>query len=313
MTADSPVVLVVGAASRDVVADDSRGWRLGGAVLFASLALARLGFEVRALVGADRQAAGATELDLLRQAGVAIALADLASGPVFDNVRHILFSTSDRIPITGLPRGWATGFDGLLLAPVADELGDEWASVAVGRPPPLVALGWQGLIRVLEPGGLVRPRPPLSSRLARSAHLVVLSEADVAGTTRPQDLHGLLRADAVLAWTEGANGGLLLRAEEPGGPPSARRYPAIPCDAVVDPTGAGDVFLAGMVAGRLQPALGDPVTLAAAAASLTVEGPGLLGVPDLAAVRARMTRAPSLASRRPNAVSSRERGRPSQA
>lgn len=46
MSARSPVVLVVGAASRDVVDDDPRGWRLGGAVTFTSLALARLGLEV---------------------------------------------------------------------------------------------------------------------------------------------------------------------------------------------------------------------------------------------------------------------------
>lgn len=312
MTSDRPLVLVVGAASRDVVGDDPRGWRPGGAVLFASLTLARLGLEVRALVGADEEAAAATELDLLREAGVAVALADLASGPVFDNVRHILFSTSDRIPVTALPRRWASGFDALLLAPVADELGDEWASVAAVRPPSLVALGWQGLIRALRPGALVRPRPPRSSVLVRSAHLVCASEVDVADGTRPEDLHALLRADAVLAWTEGANGGLLLSPGEGGGSPARRRYPAIPSDAVVDPTGAGDVFLAGMVAGRLVPSLGDPVTLAAAAASLAVEGPGLLGVADLEAVWARMTRAPSRASRRPSAVSTRASGRPSQ-
>ncbi len=104
MTTESPVILVVGAASRDVVDDDPRGWRLGGAVTYASLALARLGLEVRALVGADSEAAAAEELDVLRSAGVTLAFADLESGPVFDNVRHLLLSTSDRIPLTAIPR-----------------------------------------------------------------------------------------------------------------------------------------------------------------------------------------------------------------
>ena len=69
-----PTVLVVGAASRDVTAEDPRGWRLGGAVTYGALTLGRLGFRVRALVGVDREAASARELDLLRAAGVVITL-----------------------------------------------------------------------------------------------------------------------------------------------------------------------------------------------------------------------------------------------
>lgn len=316
MTADRPVALVVGAASRDVTTADPRGWRLGGAVTYASLALARLGLGVRALVGVDREAAGAEELELLRSTGAALALAELDSGPVFDNVRHLLLSTSARIPTTALPRAWTSGFDALLFAPVADEVDDEWASLATGHPGPIVALGWQGLLRLLEPNALVRPRQPQPSPVVRAAHLVVLSEADVAGGVRPEDLHELLRADATLVWTEGATGGLVLRAHEPGGSPAPRRYPAIPSDAVVDETGAGDVFLAALLATRLQPSLAAGLadtTFAAAAASLSLEGPGLAGVPDLAAVLRRATRDPSRASRRPIAASSDGTGRPSQA
>jgi len=310
-------VLVVGAASRDVVDDDPRGWRLGGAVTYASLALARFGLEVRALVGADEAAAGAAELELLRTAGVNVVIAPLASGPVFDNIRHVLHAASDRLPLTALPRAWTAGFQGLLLTTVAAELGDEWAAMAGGEPAPIVGLGWQGLLRHLAVGELVGPAPPVGASLARAADLVVVSREDVAPGTRPEALLHLLDPAATLAWTEGADGGLLLRSDERGRRPAAERYPAIPSDTVVDPTGAGDVFLAGMLAtslvAGLAPRAAGPTTFAAAAASLTVEGAGLTGVPDLAAVRARMTRAPSLASRRPSAVSSRESGRPSQA
>jgi sugar/nucleoside kinase (ribokinase family) len=293
---DRPIVLVVGAASRDVVEDDPRGWRLGGAVTYASLALARLGLEVRALVGADREAAAAAELEVLRVAGVSVTIAQLDSGPVFDNLRHILFATSDRVPLTALPRGWTTGFDALLLVPVADEVGDEWAGLRAGAPGAIVGLGWQGLLRVLSRDAVIEPRAPVASPVVASAHLVVVSETDVATGVTPKTMHGLLRTDATLVWTEGAGGGRILEADEAGALVE-RRYPAIPPDRLVDPTGAGDVFLAAMLAGRLQPSFGDPVTLAAAAASLTVEGPGLAGVPDLPAVRRRMTRPPSLASR----------------
>jgi sugar/nucleoside kinase (ribokinase family) len=296
LSTESPVVLVVGSASRDVVDDDPRGWRPGGAVTYTSLALARLGLQVRALVGADREASGARELELLRAAGVRLAIAELASGPVFDNLRHLLLETADRIPLTSLPRNWTSGFDALLVAPVADEVGPEWVTVSEGSPSPVVGLGWQGLLRVLERGEVIRPRAPAASPLLSAAALVVVSEADVEGDVSAEAMHELLRPDATLVWTEAAAGGRLL-ARDPGSTVVARRYPAIPSDRIVDVTGAGDVFLAGMLAGCLQPTLGDPVTVAAAAASLTVEGPGLEGVPDLAAVRRRMTRPPSLASR----------------
>ena len=296
MSTESPVVQVVGAASRDVVDDDPRGWRLGGAVTYASLALARLGLDVRALVGADVEAAAARELDLLRSAGVTLTVTELESGPVFDNVRHVLLSTSDRLPLTALPRRWTSGFDALLIAPVADEVGPEWAGMTVGAPDALVGLGWQGLLRVLERNQVIVPRAPVASPLLAAAHLVVVSEADVAADVAPAAMHALLRPAATLVWTEGAGGGQVLTTGKAGAA-GLRRYPAIPSDRIVDATGAGDVFLAGMLAARLQPSLGDPLTVAAAAASLTVEGPGLDGVPDLAAVRRRMTRPPSLASR----------------
>jgi hypothetical protein len=307
-----PTILVVGAASRDLVHDDPRGWRLGGAVCFASLALARLGFDVRALIGADDAAEGAAELDVLREAGVAIAFAPLAFGPVFDNVRHILHSTSDHVPLTALPRRWTSGFDGLLLVPVAAEISDEWAAMPTGEPAPLVGLGWQGLLRHLVAGELVRPRPPLPSPVPAIADVAVVSRDDVAPGTTAEDLLALLRPGATLVWTEGSDGGQVIT-RRTGGAAVATRYDAIPSDGTIDPTGAGDVFLASVLAATLDPTLGEPLHVAAAAASLTVEGPGLAGVPDLAAVRRRMTRPPSRASRLPSASSSRARGRPSQA
>ena len=69
----------------------------------------------------------------------------------------------------------------------------------------------------------------------------------------------------------------------------------MPAVADVDPTGAGDVFLAVLQATILRPDLPGrrsiggvaDLAFAAAAASLVVEGPGTAGVPTLAAVRSR--------------------------
>ncbi len=45
---------------------------------------------------------------------------------------HLLLSTSDRVPLPALPRRWTSGFDALLAAPVADEVGPEWAGMTAG-------------------------------------------------------------------------------------------------------------------------------------------------------------------------------------
>lgn len=315
MTIESPLVLVVGAASRDIVSDDPRGWRLGGAVAYGSLTLARLGLRVRALIGVDEAASCAIELDHLRAAGVELHLVRLAFGPVFENLeapggrRQRCLSAADPVPVASLPTYWAEDVDALVLAPVADELGEAWASVQA----PVVALGWQGLLRDLQAGAFVVRRAPTRGTLLDAASLVGASRDDFAPGTSAASLARLLRPGATLALTAGDAGGQVLHAHADGNHAPARRYPAIPPSSTVDPTGAGDVFLAALLAARLRPSLGNATRFAAAAASLAVEAPGLAGVPDLAAVRARMTRTPSRTSRRPRAVSSLGRGRPSQA
>ena len=84
----------------------------------------------------------------------------------------------------------------------------------------------------------------------------------------------------------------------PDGPGHPRHYPPVRSRNPIDPTGAGDVFLAALAAARIEPRLvagrvdaGFDLLLAAAAASLVLEGRGLLGVPDRAAVTERMAAA----------------------
>ena len=70
-----------------------------------------------------------------------------------------------------------------------------------------------------------------------------------------------------------------------------RRYHAIPAESVVDATGAGDVFAAALTAAWLlagQLATAATLRFAAAAASCSVEGAGLAGVPTRAQVAERL-------------------------
>lgn len=292
-----PSVVVVGAASRDLAPDDLRGWRLGGGVTYAALTTARLGLQTAALIGVDRDAAEAAELSLLRDAGVNVRLVPLAHGPVFDNVettdgrRQFAFDRSDPVSVDALPAAWRRA-SAWILAPVAGELSEEWADALPSEA--IIALGWQGLLRDLAAGAPVRQMRPGPSRLLARADIVGLSRDDVDPSIGLDELSRLLRPGATLVLTQGDRGGIVLEAGDRAR--NLRRYRAVPSVQPVDPTGAGDAFLAGLLAARTQPKLvggrigqGFDLLLAAAVASLVAEGPGLGGVPDRSAIRRRMS------------------------
>jgi len=299
----APVVVVVGAASRDIADDDPRGWRLGGGVSYSALTTARLGLPTGAIVGVDEAASTATELDLLRDAGVEVHLVELEHGPVFVNIERpegrlqLCRSHSDPLPVGAVPPAWRPA-PGWILAPVAAELPPDWAELPADDA--FVAVGWQGLLRELEAGEPVRHVAPRPDPIIRRADLVGLSRDDVDRDVPLADLYGLLRRGASLAVTQGDRGGLVAHGAH-GDRDAAlelRHYPAVPSHELVDPTGAGDVFLAALAAARIEPRLvggrigqGFDLLLAAAAASLVLEGPGMFGVPLRDAVRERMAEA----------------------
>jgi sugar/nucleoside kinase (ribokinase family) len=294
-------VVHVGSACRDLTEDDPRGWRLGGGASYSALTTARLGLRTAAVVGVDAITASATELDMLRAAGVELHLVELDEGPTFRNRetptgRVQSWPTRGRpLPVPDLPPRWLAA-RAWSLVPVASELRDAWVSIVPDGS--IVSLAWQGLLREQGPDQLTRRRAPERSALLDAADLVGVSRHDVAPGTPLDAMTGLLRPGTRLALTDGHDGGRLLRIL-PDGRTSAETWPAVPPDDVVDPTGAGDVFLAALLAAMVRPdvtarATGGPPTahlaFAAATASLVVEAVGLHGVPDLAAVLRRLGR-----------------------
>jgi len=298
--ASGPTVVAVGAAARDLVDDDPRGWRLGGGVSYSALTTARLGLPTGAIVGVDETASTASELDMLREAGVEVHLVRLDHGPVFENIERpegrlqLCGGASDSVPADVVPPAWRNA-PGWILAPVAGELPAGWADAP--RSEAFVAVGWQGLLRELVAGEAVRHVAPGPDPIIRRADLVGLSRDDVDRDMALADLYALLRRGASLAVTQGDRGGLVAHGAH-GDRDAAlelRHYPAVPSHATVDPTGAGDVFLAALAAARIEPRLvggrlsqGFDLLLAAAAASLVLEGSGLEGVPTRDDVRIRM-------------------------
>lgn len=296
-----PRVVVVGSAARDHAPDDPRGWRLGGGVSYSALTTAGLGIPTGALVGVDEEASTAVELDLLRDAGVDVRLVLLEHGPVFDNIEtpsgrvQFCYDRSDPVPFSALPAEWRE-VGAWIFGPVAAEIPEEWAAAVPEDA--LVAVGWQGLLRELRPGERVLHHPPGPSPIVGRADYVGVSRDDFDENLPLSALTGPMKPGATLCLTQGARGGLAMVAG-PEGPSLLRRWPPIPTDGIVDPTGAGDVFLAGLLAAHAEPRLiagrfaqGYDLLLAAAASSLVLEGPGLLGVPRREAVRRRIARAP---------------------
>ncbi|MGZ6266006.1 MAG: PfkB family carbohydrate kinase, partial [Candidatus Limnocylindrales bacterium] len=287
MSVETPDLVVVGAASRDLTDRDKRGWRLGGSATYCSLAAARLGLRVACLVGVDALAADADELELLRLAGVRLRPVALEHGPVFENIeedghRHQRWrSQSDAIPVAALPDEWRLA-GGWLLVPVAGELPDDWAA-AVPRDA-RVGLGWQGLLRDFGADGWMERKAPAASPLARRAGLACASVDDLPSGFDVGELRRLA-STATIVVTAGAHGGLVLQGA------GLNRYAALAAGGVEDPTGAGDVFMAAlMVAWLTSGELATPRSLlfAAAAGSLVVEGVGLAGVATREAVESRM-------------------------
>lgn len=298
--ARGPEVIVLGAACRDVAPEDPRGWRLGGGVSYAALATARLGVRTAAVIGLDAEAATATELEMLADAGVDLLRVPLPTGTIFHNLEtpagrvQTCVQLGVPIPVVPLPDSWRAA-PAWMVVPVSGETRDDWAgAIPAGA---FVTIGWQGLLRDLRTGQRTRRRPPSPSTLLQRADLVGLSHFDVDPETPLDDLAAVLSPGTWLVVTQGAHGGMLTAVEN-GGTGEILHYPPTETHHEVDPVGAGDVFLAALVAtvvrhrGGATRSRRGPLDLAfaAAAGSLAVEDFGVAGAPDRLAVLARMAR-----------------------
>jgi sugar/nucleoside kinase (ribokinase family) len=292
-------VVHVGSATRDIAESDPRGWRLGGGVTYAALTTARLGLRTGAIIGVDGEAAAAHELDRLRRHGVDLILVPLDEGPVFHNLEtpngrvQTCVAVGRPMPPMPVPESWS-GATAWSFTPIAGELDHGWVEAA--SPEAIVAVGWQGLLRTLRAGQRVERHPPRHGPLLERTDLVGVSHHDVDPATTVADLAAYLRPGARLLVTQGADGGLLVDVGRPDRP--TLRYLPTKADDEIDATGAGDTFLAALLAATVRPSLMGPtrrrrgadLRFAAAAGSLAVEDVGLAGVPDLPAVRARAIR-----------------------
>jgi sugar/nucleoside kinase (ribokinase family) len=282
-----PHLVVAGSATRDLDPSDARGWRLGGAAVYAALTAARIGLEVSAFLGVDALTQEAAELALLRGAGASVHLQRTWASPVCENIerpdgrRQRLVARGARLHPP--PDVESLAPDAWLFAPVGDELGDEWAEVP--RQDTLLALGLQGWLRHVAEDGTVTPSKDLPVAFRGRADIASLSVEDIIGDAALEAPRALAKPGGIVLLTMGARGGMA----SDGGRLIA--WPALDPAVATDETGAGDVFLGAYVAGRLMLGPSRPravLWLAAAAASCSLEAGGLASVPTAAAVRRRL-------------------------
>ena len=226
----APDVVVVGSATRDLSDEDPRGWMLGGGVTFGALALARLGLRTGVVLGLDREAATARELDLIRGAGAEIVEVPLANGPIFTNVETLAGriqtcgSLSDPVPVEALPAGWEAS-PAFVFAPIASEIPDDWVDVPSAAA--CVAFAWQGILRNLAPGERVTPKAPGPSPFLERADILAFSRHDVPSELSLGDIGAWVGDECDVLLTAGLVGGVLLRMRG-GRITNARAYPSVP-------------------------------------------------------------------------------------
>ncbi len=269
--------LAIGHTARDEFADGR--WRLGGSALYGAATVAKLGADVTLVTRAGPKERDALAT-LCQELGVTLRLlpGDVTTtfGFTYDAAgRRSLFLRAKAAPITRGEVGRSVGSArAVLLASIAGELDDSLFAPWSGAKRVLAA---QGMLRSFGADGLVSPSPWADyARLLPKVDAVVVSEEDHA-----EDRAWLPYTMVVV--TKAERGSDLHVA---GGTVEVAPF-AVP--AVIDQTGAGDAFAAGLALGLAEglPQV-EAARFASAAASFAVEGLGMSRLADRTRVLARM-------------------------
>jgi 1D-myo-inositol 3-kinase len=283
---ERPDFLAIGHVTRDLLPGGA--FTLGGTVTFAALTARHLGLASAVVTCADEV--------LLNQLPrllpeIALAARSAPATTTFENSYQAGFRTqylrarAPELEITDIPQTWLEA-PVILLAPLAQEIPLALLQALPARSSSsLLAATPQGWLRRWEKDGRVWPRAwETAETILPLLDVLILSHDDLLPFAKNQR-NG---ADAILSeWslrvpllvaTDGRHGATLF---ERG---VAIRFPAYPANEV-DPTGAGDVFAAAFLTHLHQHS--DPhaaMNFANCVASLSVEQPGISGIPTLAQI-----------------------------
>jgi len=257
--------LVIGHITQDLV---DGGAMLGGTASYASLTASAFGLRTALVTACPRW----LKLDELKKVSIHRKTCQYAT--TFENIQHkgerrqYIHHYAAPLGSDDIPHEWLNARI-VHLGPVAGEID---TAITQRFPDAFIGLTPQGWMRIWGADGLVHYREwQYASELLTRANAVVFSIEDVRGN---EDLiSDYARSTRILAVTEGYNGARIYWNSD------VRRFNT-PKVAVMDPTGAGDIF-AAVFFNRLQ-ATGDPWQAGEQAvrlASFSVTRAGLAGIP----------------------------------
>jgi sugar/nucleoside kinase (ribokinase family) len=273
--------LAIGHVARDEFEGEPT-WRLGGTALYAAATAACLGTATALVTRVGPNEKPALE-ERCARLGITVHALPSSTTTTFafryvEGRRFLRLKSRARgIAPSDIPAAWR-GARAVVLGSIAHELD---RSLFGTTSPAATVLVAQGYLREWSADGAIRPREwEDANEIVPLVSAVVLSEDDVAGDlSAPRRWARNGRVYVTLA----ERGVLVL---ERG---SETTIPGYRAERVVDPTGAGDAFAAGLaiaLADGRPP--DDCARFANAVASFAVEGVGMEGLADLARVEARM-------------------------
>ncbi|HEY0754050.1 MAG TPA: PfkB family carbohydrate kinase [Ktedonobacteraceae bacterium] len=284
-----PTFLTLGHVTRDLLPGET--FTLGGTVTFAALTAYHLGLAAGVVTCADQVLL--SQLPALLPE-IALAACSAPATTTFENSYQDGFRTqylrgrASLLDLADIPLAWLNA-PILLLGPLAQEIPPTLVQALPHPTGSLLAATPQGWLRRWDADGRVWPTPwEQAEALLPLLDILILSHDDLlpfAGNQRSA-------ADALLgAWsmrvplliaTDGRVGATLF---ENG---KTKRFPAYPAHEV-DPTGAGDVFAAAFLSHFYQHNdLYEAINFANCVASLSIERPGVSGIPGPAQIQARL-------------------------
>ncbi|HYR92644.1 MAG TPA: PfkB family carbohydrate kinase [Methylomirabilota bacterium] len=275
--------LAIGHVTRDEFAGED-GWRLGGPPTYTTATAARLGAQATLVTRV-----GPNERPVLEErcAALGIALHALPAETTttfafrYEDGRRILKlrARARALALSDVPSA-VRGADAVILGSVAHEI-DRSLLGAFGAAATVVTA--QGYLREWAADGTIRPRRwDDVAEVAAKTSAIVLSEDDVAGDLdEPRRWVG----HAPIIVTLADRGSLVMTGD------GEKLVPAFRADRVVDATGAGDAFAAGLaIALAERRPLLEAVRFAHGVASFAVEGVGTDGLADRKRVEERIAR-----------------------
>ncbi|HEV8536413.1 MAG TPA: PfkB family carbohydrate kinase [Candidatus Limnocylindria bacterium] len=270
----------IGHAARDEF-EGEPDWRIGGTAVYAAAAAARLGDRVALLtrVGPnerDRLAARCAELGIELHALESAVTTTFAFRYVDGRRRLRLKARARAIDGGAIPRELREART-VVLASIAHELDPSLFGAYAGVPRVLAA---QGYLRSWDADGAISRRDwDGASEVLEHVSVAVVSEEDIDGDL---DLARDWARTAPVIVTVAERGAIVLR----GG--REVLVPGFPAE-VVDPTGAGDAFCAGLALALAEGReLEGATRFANAVASFAVEAVGVAGLGTREQVEARL-------------------------